>query len=272
MNMKIYLDIFFLINMGMNFVVLLTESFFCGRTVRIRRLLASSVMGALISCIMLVLGVHRILPLIVLIYLAVSLLLIRIAFGKTTLGALVRNVVMFYVVAFAVAGLLVQLQTVLKLPLTGIRMLAIMSLLLLALRRLMPVIRRRREKILRYYRVKLHFHGGQIEGNALLDTGNSLYDPISHHPVMLADGLFVKRLWKQESEPVMRVIPFHSIGKKSGLLQAFQAEMLEVWNDGKWMQIDKPWVAVCDKYVSVDGEYELILHPDMLIKEKKQGG
>lgn len=268
--MKIYLDIFFLINMGMNFVILLIESFFCRRTVRVRRLFASSVAGASLACVILVLGVHRILPLMVLFYLAASILLIRLAFGKTTPGALVRNVVMFYVAAFAVAGLLVQLQNVFHQPLTGIRMLTVMSLILLALRWLMPRIQRRQEKLGRYYRVKLRYDGGQIEGNALLDTGNCLYDPISRQPVMLGDAMFVKRLWKKEDRPVMRVIPFHSVGKKAGLLQAFQAEALEIMTGGDWTRIDKPWVAVCDKYVSVDGEYEVILHPDMLIKEKNK--
>lgn len=270
MSMKIYLDIFFLINMGMNFVILLTESFFCQRTVRVRRLFASSVMGASIACVMLVLGVHRIMPLVILCYLAASILLIRTAFGKTTPGALVRNVVMFYVVAFVIAGMLVQLQQVFHVPLTGIRMLAIMSLVLLVLRWFLPRLQRRQDQISRYYRVKLHYDGGQIEGNALLDTGNCLYDPISHKPVMIGNAMFVKRLWKRETEPVMRVIPFHSVGKNSGLLQAFQAETLEVQTGETWTCIDKPWVAVCDKYVSVDGEYEVILHPDMLIKEKNK--
>lgn len=268
MSMKIYLDIFFLINMGMNFVILLAESFFCQRAVRVRRLFASSALGALIACILVVLGIHRILPLMVVCYLAVSICMIRTAFGRTTPGALVRNILMFYVAAFILAGMLVQLQQSFQLPLTGIRMLSIMSFVLLILRRFLPRIQRRRDQIGRYYKVKLHYAGGQIEGTALLDTGNSLYDPISHKPVMLGNAMFVKRLWKKESEPVMRVIPFHSVGKEAGLLQAFQAETLEVLSGGTWMCISKPWVAVCDRYVSVDGEYEVILHPDMLIKEK----
>ena len=87
---------------------------------------------------------------------------------------------------------------------------------------------------------------------------------------MLGEASFLQRLWRQGEKPVMRIIPFHSIGKESGLLHAFQAESLEVEKEGHWERISKPWVAVCDKYVSVDGEYEVILHPDMLIKERKK--
>ena len=32
--------------------------------------------------------------------------------------------------------------------------------------------------------------------------------------------------------------------------------------------VDDAWVAVCEECVSVDGEYEMILHPDMLNNEK----
>lgn len=267
--MKIYLDIFFLLNMGMNFVIFMIESFFVQSRVRVRRLLVASVMGAAIACVMIVLGIHRFLPLLIILYLAVSIFLVRLAFGKTTPGTLVRNIMLFYIVAFLLGGLLVQLQKVFQLPMTGVTVLAVASLMLLFLRWLLPKIQRRQEKISRYYRVRLHYAGNRIEGNALLDTGNCLYDPISHQPVLLGDVMFLNTLLKKKKEPVMRMIPFHSVGKESGLLRAFQAESLEIESEGGWKCIDKPWVAVCDKYVSVDGEYEIILHPDMLIKDKK---
>ena len=266
--MKIYLDIFFLLNMGMNFVILMTESFFVRGSVRIRRLMVASATGATIACVMVVLGIHRILPFLIILYLVTSIFLVRLAFGKTRPGTLIRNIMLFYVVAFLLGGLLVQLQEVFYMPMTGVSVLAVASFMLLLLRWLLPKIRRRQEQINRYYRVRLHYAGARIEGNALLDTGNGLYDPISHQPVLLGDRMFLKGLLKREKEPVMRVIPFHSVGKETGLLRAFQAELLEIESEGGWKCIDRPWVAVFDKYVSVDGEYEVILHPDMLIKEK----
>jgi len=37
---------------------------------------------------------------------------------------------------------------------------------------------------------------------------------------------------------------------------------------GDWQFVEDAWVAVCEECVSVDGEYEMILHPDMLNNEK----
>lgn len=266
--MKIYLDVFFLLNMGMNFVIFMTESFFIKGCVRIRRLLAASAAGAAAACVMVVAGVHRFLPLLVILYLAVSILFVRLAFGKTTPGTLIRNILLFYITAFLLGGLLVQLQKVFQLPMTGVTVLAAASLMLLLLRWLLPRLQRTQEKLGRYYRIRLHYAGARIEGNALLDTGNCLYDPISHQPVLLGDVRFLNTLLKKEKEPVMRMIPFHSVGKDSGLIRAFQAESLEIAAGDGWKCIEKPWVALCDKYVSADGEYEIILHPDMLMEDK----
>ena len=36
---------------------------------------------------------------------------------------------------------------------------------------------------------------------------------------------------------------------------------------GDWQFVEDAWVAVCEECVSVDGEYEMILHPDMLNNE-----
>ena len=91
--MKIYLDIFFLVNAGMNFVILLAESFFDQRNVRILRLVLSSVWGAAVACLMLVFRFRRVMPLFVFCYLIVSIVLIRLAFGKTTPGTMIRNLV-----------------------------------------------------------------------------------------------------------------------------------------------------------------------------------
>lgn len=266
--MKLYLDIFFLLNMGINFVIFMTESFFIRGCVRIPRLLGASAAGAASACLMVVTGVHRFLPLLILLYLAASIFFVRLAFGKTTPGALVRNILLFYVAAFLLGGLLVQLQNVFQLPMTGVTVLLVASLLLLLLRWMLPKLQRTQLKISRYYRIRLHYAGARIEGNALLDTGNGLYDPISHQPVLLGDAGFLNTLLKKEEEPVMRIIPFHSVGKETGLLRAFQAESLEIASGDGWRCIDKPWVAICDKYVSADGEYEIILHPDMLIEDK----
>ena len=81
--------------------------------------------------------------------------------------------------------------------------------------------------------------------------------------------LAVKIFWKSwgKDPPLMRMIPYHSVGKKMGMLCAFRAQRLEIECRGDWQFVEDAWVAVCEECVSVDGEYEMILHPDMLNNE-----
>lgn len=97
-----------------------------------------------------------------------------------------------------------------------------------------------------------------------MDTGNHLTEPFSRQPVIIGGRDFLTPLFSQE-EPVFRYIPYHSIGTESGMIPAFQAECLELEENGRWQRLEKPWIAIYDSYVSADGEYELILHPDMIM-------
>lgn len=264
--MKIYLDVFLVINLGMNFVVLMLESFFQRREIRLRRLLSAAAVGGVLSALFLVSGVHRCPWLSMPLYLLGSAFIIRLAFGKTTPGAFVRNMVIFYLSAFVLAGFLVQLQGALGKWGGGALLLAGSGAALALAYRLVPLGSRWRERAERYFPICLRYGGQSVRGNGLMDTGNQLTEPISHRPVAIGGRDLVRRLLKEDDMPVFRYIPYHSIGEEQGVLPAFQAECLEVREGGKWRRQEKPWIAICDSYVSADGEYELILHPDMLIK------
>lgn len=265
--MKLYLDIFFLINMGMNFVILLTESFFHNRRIALKRLVLSAVFGAGAACLTVVTGLHRIMALFIFCYAIMSVVIVRLAFGKTTIGTLARNVLFFYTIAFLLGGLLVQVKELFSFSLSSVVVLGTASIFLLFIRWLLPKWRRWQSGTGVYYRVRLFYQEENVTGNALWDTGNRLQEPFTGEPVMLGEQRFLSRLWKKGEEPVLRVIPFHSIGRETGLLRVFQADYAEVEKENQWYRVDSPWVAICDHYLSADGEYEMILHPEMLQEE-----
>ena len=84
-------------------------------------------------------------------------------------------------------------------------------------------------------------HGGKsISLTALVDTGNTLRDPISGAPVVVADakaGEVLLSLSKEQlSHPVetiaqvagLRLIPYHAVGQPAGLLLGIKAECVEI--------------------------------------------
>lgn len=264
--MKIYLDIFFLVNAGMNFVVLMIESFFQRRRIRLWRLALASAVGALLSVGVLVLGIHRYIWFFLALYLVVSAGILGIAFGRTTAGALIRNLIIFYVSAFLLAGMLMQLQNFLNIRGSSFLLLISAGSILYVTYRMVPAGKRWKKKTEQYFSVSLAYQCRSVHGNGLLDTGNHLTEPFSHKPVTIGEKKFIAPLFSHTEKPALRYIPFHSIGKTSGLLPVFQAEYLEVHGpDGLCHREEKPWIAIYDSYVSADGEYEMLLHPDMLI-------
>lgn len=264
--MKVYLDIFFLVNAGMDFVVLMLESFFQKRRVRLWRLILAAIAGAGISTGFLIFGVRRHIWLVLLLYLAGSIGILRIAFGKTTVGALIQNLVFFYIAAFLLAGILMQLQNVLGIQGGSFFLLAGAGATLVVVHHMIPAGRRWQSKTERYFPVSISCGAKSVHGIGLLDTGNHLTEPFSHKPVVIGEKKFVEPLFAGQEKPLIRYIPFHSVGENSGMLPAFRAECMEIKGpDGVCCIEKQPWIAVCENNVSVDGEYEVILHPDMLI-------
>ena len=96
----------------------------------------------------------------------------------------------------------------------------------------------------------------------LIDSGNSLVEPISGKPVSVIDKGIFEELW--EEEPLLwRAVPYRSIGKKRGILQAYSVS--EVWLEPEGM------ILKCkDVYVAVSPEpiEGMIIHPALLRKPK----
>ena len=131
--MKLYLDIFFLVNLGMNFVILMAESFFQNRKIALKRLTLTAAFGAGAACLCVVAGLHRVPVLLIVCYALMSIVLVRMAFGKTTIGTWVRNVVFFYTIAFLLGGILVQVKELFSFSLSGVVVLGLAGIFLLLL-------------------------------------------------------------------------------------------------------------------------------------------
>lgn len=98
--------------------------------------------------------------------------------------------------------------------------------------------------------------------SGLIDSGNSLVEPISGKPVSVIGKEVFDALW-EEAPLLWRAVPYHSIGKKRGILQAYAVS--EVWLEPEGM------ILKCkDVYVAVSPEpiEGMIVHPALLKKQK----
>lgn len=104
-------------------------------------------------------------------------------------------------------------------------------------------------------------HSVQVKG--LVDTGNSLKEPISGRPVAVLERKVWEELYPREAPPGMRVIPYHSVGKTAGILTGYPVKRLEVEIEGIRRVCEEVYIAIWQEKLSETGAYSILLQPSM---------
>lgn len=104
----------------------------------------------------------------------------------------------------------------------------------------------------------------KCEVNALKDSGNGLIDPISRCPVSIVEAQALKSYESILKPENFRAIPFHSVGKEKGVLDAYFIEKMEIKGEGEDIVVQNPIIAITKDAVSAGKEYQMILHPQIL--------
>lgn len=108
----------------------------------------------------------------------------------------------------------------------------------------------------------------RMEVAALMDSGNSLTEPVSGKPVCVLDKCVFETLWRDGTKG-FRAIPYHSVGKKKGVMWGYLLSGLELELEGMKFFFKDVYVAVSGEAFS-DGEgadadsIKLIVNPDIL--------
>ena len=110
----------------------------------------------------------------------------------------------------------------------------------------------------------------QVTLKALIDSGNSLYDPISGKPVCVVEREALEGKIPLDIPEKFRLIPYHSIGKKHGMMQAVEIEKLKVKKDGQELIVEKALLGLYENKVTAHGGYQMILHP-ALFENRRNG-
>jgi len=113
--------------------------------------------------------------------------------------------------------------------------------------------------------------GERVTVNALLDSGNSLTEPVSGKPVSIMDRALFQKIWHNES-PGCRAIPYHSIGRSHGILQGYLLPELQLEIDGMTKRFYEVYIAVSTEQIAAGGgadSVKMIINP-LLLSEKKR--
>lgn len=263
--MKIYLDIFFLINAGMDFVVLMAVSLLWKQRAGLHRMAGAALLGAVFAAGILVGRLHTYKLLFLIVYVGGQFLTVTAAFGKMRFRKILFLTASYFCVSAVLAAGLMQIRSFGGTFSTGgILICAVLFLAVVHL--LLPVLWQKKEISGQTLMLDLIKDDIVVETAGFVDTGNLLREPFGGEGVAVASA-HILTSFTCSGELVRRPVPFHSVGKDAGFLEAFRLDRIVVRREKqKDFVIDHPWIAISTHPVSGSGEYEVILHPDMIME------
>lgn len=265
MYYELYVDSLFLVNFVMNLYLLLLVNRKLFRTATRKCMLLGAAAGAILYFLPFLLPGPVWLKYIIGMPPG-TIAMILIAFRVRSVGSFWRILesLLLYSVLLGGAMLLIR-----KLPLFGQQMTGIWGILgvgaLVYLLFGYCIERKNRRECL--CKVTLIQKGNRVTVWALLDSGNSLIEPISGKPVAVIEKDLALKLWGEEPH-LYRAIPYHSIGKKRGILKGYLLQEMQIETEGVVKICKEAYVAVCEEYITED-HIKMILNPVFLNGEEK---
>lgn len=266
---QIYLDSYFVLNFWMNLLVLFLCRILLHKRVQKKRLFAAAFWGTLIQCIILLLpaGGGRIK--LILGFGGVMAVVIRILFLPEGIRAYTKIFLALCGSAFFLGGGMKAVRNFFSLAEPSFSGLFFLGLVCVAVFSLVLSefwAKRGENRV----RVRLFFAGGMsFSCLALVDTGNSLREPISGEPVSLIEKNALSGREEGFLSSKFRIVPFHSVGQPAGLIEAYRIERMEVEQDGEWINIREPFIGLVKETISAQKSYQMILHPEVLEKQEE---
>lgn len=122
-------------------------------------------------------------------------------------------------------------------------------------------------------KLTIYINGKHVETKAIIDTGNSLFDPITGSPVIVCEYAQIKSIVPvaegdsliekmREVGLRVRLIPFSSIGKENGLMPAFLPDMVKIDE----YEAKRCVIGISESPLSVSEEYHALLNPMVVVK------
>lgn len=296
---EIYAEYLFLENFIMNFLILHITSYFCKCQGKTYKLILGATIGALYSFIIFFPSLHFLLTFSM--KLAVSMLMIIISFTPEKFKEFFKYLSIFYLVSFVFGGTafalfyLTNFNSILS---NGIfytnsfsfkwlfYSVAVAYFLIVIS---IGFIKNRINKENFCKQIIIEFDSKKKEINALIDTGNSLSDPISKFPVIVVEYNSIKELLPDGIKDIFidenfnkleivttilqksnwmnrfRIIPFTSLGMENGILIGFKPDNVVLNIKGDEININKIIVGISTNRLSKNGDYTALLNPDILV-------
>ncbi|HBG22953.1 MAG: sigma-E processing peptidase SpoIIGA [Syntrophaceticus sp.] len=292
----VYVDMLFLINFLMDFVVLWAAARLAQVRVSIWRLFCGALIGAIYSILVLLPNLQYMSS--IEMKFIVSIIMAIAAYVPLSWKKFGQVVFYFYLVAFTIGGAVLGIiYMVGSSTLTGVFNNLPLSYLWLLIAVVAAAIMGKygvayfKNSVLQdllKVPIIIRIQGKELKAIGLVDTGNQLVDPLTGSPVVIVEYGILKRYLPSELQEIIdnsgevdlsklteitpeegsgfsfRLIPFTTIGKSHGMLVGFRPDEIIVLTGNESLHKTNVVIGIYNRRLSPRGAYHALLHPDLI--------
>ncbi len=268
MYYKLYIDSVFILQITGNFYLLSLAGKILGCTATHKRIWFGAAAGALLTCMTILVPAGPIYIRILIGTVPVSMLMLYITFRIRRGRNLIHGSLIMAGCGFFSGSIMIWILNRFRMVLSdgGGMAVTLLSgyLSYRIVRGMVGYFRNRKESCIREVAVYVPDLDQKIRVQAFLDTGNQLADPVSGAPVCVISRKLADEIGSCFKPEKYHAIPFRSVGRKSGILDAYELPELFIEEQGRDIRKAHVILAICDDGISEESICQMILHPRLL--------
>lgn len=244
--MEMYIDLFFIFNVIMDYIIIMSTNILLKRTTSYIRMILSSLIGG-ISSLVLFTSLNKIVIEIVSI-----VIMVLISFGYKGIRYLINNILYMYILSTLLGGIIYLFN----IKVSNSMFLTYLIIIVISIEIMILYIKenkKMRSIYNNYYKVDIYFKDREkLSLIGFVDTGNNLYDPYKKRPVIIVHNKYIK-------EDKYILVPYHTING-NGLLKCIKPDIIFIDGIGYKGNV---LIGFSDSFNFGDG-VDVILHKDIM--------
>ena len=253
------MDVLFLVNFMMDYLLLLLVKKMLKCSATHGNIFLGALIGSVLTCVVVILPIPYAIIKIILFHMFINTCMIRVGLKIKTIREFVKAILLLYIGSFLLGGILEMLRQYVKIGSLFFFLAILGYYLALGIWKFISYLQRWNQ-----YHCNVDVVCGKnvYRMKGLIDTGNNLSDPITGDPVSIIDKDMAMKLFDKEQIKNVRYIPYRTIGNAESVLLIIRADQLRICGE-KTYEINQPLLGISEEKVSVRGEYEMILNPNL---------
>ena len=290
--MTIYLDLIFLENVFMNFIIIYATAIIIKKEIKIFRIILGSTIGAIYACIYYISNLEIYSSIFLKIIL--SIVIVYISFNSKKIKDILKELLIFYLTSFTFGGVTFALlyfinpesilfQNGVLVGIYPLKMILIGGLIGFVIIIIsFKTIKNKITKKDMFCRLKIWFKEKEIILNGVIDTGNFLKEPITGHSVVivekeiLADAVPENILNNMNNiingqyiidktcSSKIKIIPFSALGIDNGLLIGIKPDKFIIYYQEKEKMCNDVIIGIYNKKISKNNKYHALVGLDII--------